>query len=54
VLRDVVEGYVSIDAAADRYGVAVDYTGPDDALVRPPHLYRVDEERTARLRGDAG
>ena len=51
VLHDVVEGYVSIDAAARLYGVAVDYLGPDDALVRPPGHYRVDEERTRQLRG---
>ena len=51
VLHDVVEGYVSIEAAARLYGVAVDYLGPDDALVRPPGHYRVDEERTRQLRG---
>jgi N-methylhydantoinase B len=54
VLRDVVEGYVSLEAAAAQYGVAVAYTGPEDALVRPPHLYRVDEEQTRRLREGGG
>ena len=50
----MVEGYVSMEAAAELYGVAVDYTGRADALVRPPGAYRVDEERTRRLREHAG
>lgn len=53
VLRDVVEGYVSIRAADEVYGVVVEYVGPPDALVRPPAYYRVDEERTRRLRTGA-
>lgn len=51
VLADVVEGYVSVEAARERYGVAVRYTGPADALVRPPSAYALDEAETARLRG---
>ena len=51
VLDDVVNGYVSIDAAREVYGVAVDYVGPPDAMVRPPESYRVDQERTRVLRG---
>jgi N-methylhydantoinase B len=50
VLADVVEGYVSLDAARDRYGVSIRYTGSPDALVRLPGDYTVDEEQTARLR----
>jgi N-methylhydantoinase B len=34
VLADVVDGYVSIEAAARSYGVTVRYTGRPDALVR--------------------
>lgn len=41
VLNDVVNGYVSIEAARERYGVHIEYVGPDDALVRPPESYRV-------------
>ncbi|RSD13525.1 hydantoinase B/oxoprolinase family protein [Amycolatopsis eburnea] len=50
VLADVVEGYVSVAAAREVYGVAVRYLGSPDALVRLPADYAVDEERTARLR----
>jgi N-methylhydantoinase B len=50
VLSDVVNGYVGIEAARTTYGVAIDYVGPPDALVRPPDAYRVDHERTAALR----
>ncbi|TCP47244.1 N-methylhydantoinase B [Tamaricihabitans halophyticus] len=46
VLADVVNGYVSITEAWDTYGVAIDYTGAPDALVRPPHTYQVDWSRT--------
>ena len=50
VLADVVDGYVSIDSARADYGVAVEYVGPPDRLVRTPDLYRIDEEETATLR----
>lgn len=50
VLADVVEGYVSVAAAREVYGVEVRYVGDPDALVRLPADYAVDEERTARLR----
>ncbi|WP_439383305.1 hydantoinase B/oxoprolinase family protein [Amycolatopsis lexingtonensis] len=50
VLADVVEGYVSVAAAHEVYGVAVRYLGSPDALVRLPEDYAVDEEQTARLR----
>ena len=41
VLDDVVNGYVSIEAAHTLYGVTVEYTGTPDALVRPPEAYRI-------------
>ena len=50
VLSDVVNGYVSRDAARDLYGVAITYTGAPDALVRPPSVFEIDEDETARLR----
>jgi N-methylhydantoinase B len=50
VLADVVEGYVSMAAAREVYGVEVRYLGEPDALVRLPEDYVVDEEQTARLR----
>ncbi len=51
VLADVVDGYVSIEAAESVYGVVVRYVGEPEALVRLPEDYAVDEEQTARLRG---
>jgi N-methylhydantoinase B/oxoprolinase/acetone carboxylase alpha subunit len=53
VLADVVDGYVSIESARDDYGVAVEYVGPEDRLVRTPELYRIDEEETAFRRSRA-
>jgi len=50
VLSDVVNGYVSIEAARDAYGVVVTYVGAADAVVRPPASYQVDEEATRQLR----
>ncbi|WP_410620744.1 hydantoinase B/oxoprolinase family protein [Amycolatopsis sp. cmx-8-4] len=50
VLTDVVEGYVSAEAAREVYGVEVRYLGNADTLVRLPEDYVVDEEQTARLR----
>ena len=51
VFDDVVNGYVSIDAARDAYGVSISYVGQENALVRPPSSYRLDKAETARLRG---
>src|SRR5581483_11549111 len=51
VLADVVDGYISIESALEDYGVAIEYTGPPDRLVRTPDLYRVDLEATRRARG---
>lgn len=50
VLRDVVEGYVSLEAAREHYGVVIQYVGPPEALVRPPEYYRVLEGETERIR----
>ncbi len=51
VLRDVVNGYVSLEAAEREYGVVIRYLGSADQLVRPPELYVVDEAATLALRG---
>ena len=51
VLSDVVNGYVSLEAAEREYGVVIRYLGNGDELVRPPELYEVDEEETKALRG---
>jgi N-methylhydantoinase B len=50
VLSDVVNGYVSVESARDEYGVAVDFVGSDESLVRMPGDYRLDEQGTASLR----
>lgn len=50
VLLDVVNGYVSLEAAARDYGVAVRYLGTEDQIVRTPRDYAVDEAETKRLR----
>jgi N-methylhydantoinase B len=50
VLSDVVNGYITRDAARATYGVHIDYVGREDALVRPPEAYRVDIARTTELR----
>ncbi|MXY76490.1 MAG: hydantoinase B/oxoprolinase family protein, partial [Acidimicrobiia bacterium] len=50
VLWDVIEGYVSVEAARRDYGVVVEYLGEDDQLVRLPDHYRLDLEATRRLR----
>ncbi|GHO93748.1 hydantoinase [Reticulibacter mediterranei] len=50
VLHDVVNGYVSLEAARREYGVVIRYTGSQEQLVRPPELYVVDEAATASLR----
>ncbi len=50
VLDDVRAGYVSIEAAARDYGVAVVYHGTPDQLVRMPNLYTLDLAATAALR----
>ena len=48
VLEDVIDGFVSIEAARDVYGVAVSVVDEDAAA------YEIDEEETARLRARLG
>ena len=43
VLNDVINGYVSLEAAEREYGVVIRYMGRQDQLVRPPELYQLDE-----------
>ncbi len=50
VLWDVIEGYVSPEAAEKSYGVAVRYTGNPDDLVKMPKQWVIDHEKTAGLR----
>jgi len=51
VFDDVVNGYVSIAAAREIYGVVISFVGKADSLVRLPEHYRLDQEGTAALRG---
>ena len=50
VLHDVIDGYVSLEAAEHEYGVVIRYLGSQDQLVRPPALYTIDEAATNALR----
>ena len=50
VRRDVLFGYVTPEAAARDYGVALRFTGRDDELVRLPEQWAIDEAATAKLR----
>ena len=50
VLRDVVLGFVTVEAAEREYSVVIRYTGGDDRLVRLPEHYAIDDDATARLR----
>ena len=54
MLDDIVNGYVSIEAAEREYGVVVRYLGAPDQLVRLPEHYRIDDEATARCRTRSG
>jgi N-methylhydantoinase B len=50
---DVIEGYVTPEAAAREYGVTVRYTGNPDALVKLPERWiieRIDRAITERDR----
>jgi N-methylhydantoinase B len=46
VLNDVINGYVSLEAADREYGVIIRYLGDQSQLVRPPELYVIDEAAT--------
>lgn len=50
VLADVVNGYVSIEAAAREYGVVIRFTGEPDQLVRMPAQYVLDWAATKAVR----
>lgn len=50
VFNDVVNGYVSLEAARGMYGVAIEYLGRADAMVRLPESFRIDMEATRTLR----
>lgn len=50
VLEDVVQGYVSIEAAERDYGVKIVCTARPDERVVLPEQYTIDEAATARLR----
>ncbi|HLX58354.1 MAG TPA: hydantoinase B/oxoprolinase family protein [Ktedonobacteraceae bacterium] len=50
VLNDVINGYVSLEAAEREYGVVIRYMGSQDQLVRLPRLYVIDEAATIALR----
>ena len=50
VLDDVVNGYVSVEAAERDYGVVVRYLGGADRLVRLPEHYIIDWPATKQLR----
>ena len=50
VLEDVINGYVSVKAAEQEYGVAIQYLGVPEQLVRLPEDYEIDAAATARRR----
>jgi N-methylhydantoinase B len=50
VLNDVVNDYISIEAAEREYGVVVRYLGSQEQLVRLPNHYAIDEVATKALR----
>jgi N-methylhydantoinase B len=50
VLWDVIEGYISPEEAEKKYGVAVNYIGKSDDLVKLPENWAIDRQKTAELR----
>lgn len=50
VLWDVIEGYITPEEAAKKYGVAVRYTGEAEELVKLPNRWMIDERKTAEWR----
>ncbi|MCW2130865.1 hydantoinase B/oxoprolinase family protein [Arthrobacter sp. VKM Ac-2550] len=52
VFNDVVNGYISLEAARGMYGVAIEYLGRPDATVRLPESFRIDRNATRTLRGE--
>lgn len=51
VLWDVIEGYITPEAAKKKYGVAVRYTGKPEELVKLPKNWVIDQSKTTELRG---
>lgn len=52
VLWDVIEGYVTAEAAEKNYGVSIRYNGTAQDLVKLPGDWHIDAVRTAVLRRD--
>jgi N-methylhydantoinase B len=50
VLEDVINGYITLAAAQNDYGIAVRYLGGADCLVRLPEHYAIDWPATKELR----
>ena len=53
VLWDVIEGYITLEEAEKKYGVAIRYTGEAEELVKLPDCWKIDERKTAELRAVA-
>ena len=53
MLRDVLNGYVSLDAARDDYGVVIRRLAPADEPVLLIEDFELDEAATAARRGSA-
>ncbi len=47
---DVIEGYITAEAAEREYGVVVRYNGNLDELVKLPDRWQIDRNKTAALR----
>lgn len=54
VLADVVDGYVSMEAAKADYGVVVEFVADADSLVRLPADYQLNSAETKKLRVAGG
>lgn len=52
VFNDVINGYVSLEAAARDYGVVIHYHGGEERLVRLPKHYAIDWAATEQCRTD--
>jgi len=50
VLHDVINGYVSLEAAKQEYGVIIRFTGKPDSLLRLPKHYEIDWPATEEAR----
>jgi N-methylhydantoinase B len=50
ILWDVIEGYVTLDEAEKKYGVAIRYNGNGQDLVKLPANWSIDQARTNELR----